>query len=132
MEQKNVENSTVVEKKVFIFSIFLLGLLIISAIIICYFLLSDKILNDNEVIDDENIPTFDENINEPQDDTTHEEIQYMLKEYNGKIGVYENNALVYTIDTYVFTLPEIDKRLLNDGIKVFSKMELYELIEEYY
>ena len=56
----------------------------------------------------------------------------MLKEYNGKIGVYENNALVYTLDTYIFTLPEIDKQLLREGIITVDKTELYELIEEYY
>ena len=56
----------------------------------------------------------------------------MLKEYNGKIGVYENEALVYTIDTYVFTLPETDKQLLRDGIVTANKIELYELMEAYY
>ena len=48
------------------------------------------------------------------------------------IGVYENAALIYTLDTYVFTLPDIDKQLLREGIITASKTELYELIEEYY
>ena len=57
---------------------------------------------------------------------------FELKEYNEKIGVFKNNALVYTIDTYVFTLPEADKQLLKNGIKVNSIEELENLIEEYY
>ena len=58
--------------------------------------------------------------------------EFVLKEYNGKIGVYENESLIYTLDIYVFTLPEVDKQLLKDGIIVSTKEKLYELIEEYY
>ena len=129
MEQKNVENSTI-EKKIFVFSVFILALLIITAITISYLLLSNEILDLKQNVEDNDVPTFEEK--EENNDDNKAENTYMLKEYNGKIGVYENNALIYTLDTYVFTLPEIDKKLLGEGIKTASKTELYELIEEYY
>ena len=129
MEQK-IEENVYIEKKIFIFSVFILTVLIVTAIMISYLLLNNKIAetNTSNKTVEPDIPVFEE-----QEETLdNEEIQYLLKEYNGKIGVYENDALIYTIDTYVFTLPELDKQLLRDGIIATSKEELYELIEEYY
>lgn len=128
MEQKNEEN-VFIEKKIYIFSLFVLTVLIITSILISYSLLNNKIIemNSNKDIDND-IPTFDTIDTEENEERKF----YMLKEYNGKIGVYENNSLIYTIDTYVFTLPEVDKQLLETGITVTSKTELFELIEEYY
>ena len=80
----------------------------------------DKIENKSE----ESIQVFDE--------VSQETAVYKIKEYNGKIGIFENDALIYTLDVYLFTLPEKDKKLLSEGIQVSSKEELYEIIEEYY
>lgn len=128
MEQKNIENTSI-EKKVFIFSVFLLALIIIMSVSLCYFLLNNKLVNittKNEISNDIEIPAINTS------DTVTAKVEYELKEYNGKIGVFKNSALVYTIDTYVFTLPEADKQLLKNGIKVNSIEELEKLIEEYY
>ena len=59
-------------------------------------------------------------------------IRYEVKEYNGKIGIYKNNSLIYTMDIYTFTLPEYDRNLLACGIKTSSVDELYNIIAEYY
>ena len=128
MEQKNEEN-VYIEKRIFVFSSFLLSVLVISSIFLIYLLLSNKIsrINTFDSSTEPDIPAY-ENV----DDNKTQEITYMLKEYNGKIGVYENEALVYTIDTYVFTLPETDKQLLRDGIVTADKIELYEIMEAYY
>ncbi len=129
MEQKNEEN-VYIEKKIFIFSVFLLATLIITAVMISYLLLNNKIIeSSSKIIEFEpDVPTF-----EMKDEATaKKEIYYVLKEYNGKIGVYENESLIYTLDIYVFTLAEVDKQLLKDGIIVSTKEKLYELIEEYY
>lgn len=131
MEQKN-EKNVFIEKKIFIFSIFVLATLIISTIMLSYFLLNDKILKINEknITNEPDLPVYENT--DDNDVEIDEQVTYMLKEYNGKIGVYENAALIYTLDTYVFTLPDIDKQLLREGIITASKTELYELIEEYY
>ena len=130
MEQK-IEENVIVEKKIFIFSLFLLTILIISSILLSYLLLSNKIMEMNKIeqITEPDIPAYENIENDYEEELP---IVYILKEYNGKIGVYENNALIYTLDTYVFTLPEMDKQLLRDGIVISDKNELLNLIEEYY
>jgi hypothetical protein len=57
---------------------------------------------------------------------------YELKDYNGKIGIYEDDSLIYTLDVFIFSLPQADQLLLKDGIIVTSKADLMNLIEEYY
>ena len=78
------------------------------------------------------IPVFDEtqNNNEIEDDESKD--VYCLKEYNGKIGIYKNDALVYTIDRFIFTLPDNDKKLLKEGIYTTDPEELYKILEQYY
>lgn len=129
MEQKNEEN-VFIEKKIFIFAVFVLTVLILTSIFLSYSLLNNKIIkiNEDSIQNEPEIPVY-----ENKDDFVKEETTtYMLKEYNGKIGIYENESLIYTLDTYVFTLPETDKQLLKNGIIATSKSELYRLIEEYY
>ena len=97
MEQKIEENVTV-EKKIFIFSLFLLTILIISSILLSYLLLSNKIMEMNKIdqITEPDIPAYENIENDYEEELP---IVYTLKEYNGKIGVYENKALIYTLDT---------------------------------
>lgn len=104
--------------------IFCIVLLLSS--LVFFLLLNFKINRLDREFDEEYQPVFEEN------NVENEKTTYILKEYNGKIGIFENDALIYTLDTYVFTLPENDKKLLKDGISVSTKEELYELLEEYY
>ena len=82
-------------------------------------------LNINNESTNEDIPIFEETKDEVRD-------IYCLRDYNGKIGIYKNESLIYTLDVYIFTLPEEDKKLLTEGIEVSNKEELYDLIELYY
>lgn len=104
--------------------IFCIVLLLSS--LVFFLLLNFKINRLDREFNEEYQPVFEEN------NVENEKTTYVLKEYNGKIGIFENDALIYTLDTYVFTLPENDKKLLKDGITVSTKEELYELLEEYY
>lgn len=104
--------------------IFCIVLLLSS--LLFFLLLNFKINRLDREFNEEYQPVFEEN------NVENEKTTYILKEYNGKIGIFENDALIYTLDTYVFTLPENDKKLLKDGITVSTKEELYELLEEYY
>ena len=117
MEQENKEKQGIQ----YYHLLFIFSLLLITLFIFFYFLLDRKIENISII---ENIPIF----NELQESNN----KYILKEYNGKIGIFENEALIYTLDTYIFTLPQNDKKLLDDGIEVSTKEELYDLLEEYY
>ena len=57
---------------------------------------------------------------------------YTVKEFDGKIGVFLNGDFQYVIDTYVFTLPEQDKKLLQKGINASSLQELDDILSCYY
>ncbi len=120
MEQENNNYKKDLLRLIIVFS----AVLIIS-LTFFYLLVNkklDELQNRNNKNDD--LPAFEE--------TAQNSTKYLLKEYNGKIGIFENEALIYTLDTYIFTLPEKDQKLLSEGISVSSKEELYEILEEYY
>lgn len=112
------------DSKILMLIIISLNLIIILMLSIGLYFLGNR-LNELKVIPESNLPAFEETEPKPNDTFT-------LKEYNGKIGVYQNDSLVYTLDVYIFTLPEKDKKLLNDGITFSNIEELYMAIEEYY
>ena len=122
MEQENNQNQYKHFNRLLV--IFCIVLLLSS--VIFFLILNIKINKLDKELKVDYQPVFEEN-------QVHiEKTTYTLREYNGKIGIFENEALIYTLDTYVFTLPENDKKLLKDGIEVSTKEELYELLEEYY
>lgn len=117
------EKETYVEKRYFYFTVFLLALFMAASVMTCMFITDSKIQKFNDSIKDVSIPVIE---------TSDEKTYYEVKEYNGKIGVFENGSMVYTLDVYVFTLPEGDKKLLSVGIRADSQEELYRILEEYY
>ncbi len=58
--------------------------------------------------------------------------QYMIREYNGNIAVYENGTDVpfELYEVPVETLPEEDIKSLQNGIQVRTEQELRQLIED--
>ena len=117
MEQENKDKYYI--KPILIFSIIL-----IISLSFFYMLTAKKIeKSQNEQEQNNDIPAFEE---------TNPETIYLIKDFNGKIGIFENDALIYTLDVYIFSLPQKDQKLLSEGISVSSKEELYEIIEEYY
>ena len=57
---------------------------------------------------------------------------WIVREYRGQIGIFsEDDALVRTINVYIKTLPETDRILLKEGIRVTSERQLYSIIEDY-
>ena len=57
---------------------------------------------------------------------------WIVKEHFGMIGIFdENGALTEVIEIYTKTLPETDRALLREGIKVTSRQSLDALIEDY-
>ncbi len=64
---------------------------------------------------------------------SEESYGYTLKEYNGKIAVFTDNAdePESIIDTDINIFSDNDKVLLKNGITVYSVEELYRLIEDF-
>ena len=128
MEQENKNTKT---KSNFLGIFILISLS--SAIIFLLFYFGSKLSYTLENMDFTNdIPTFEEKdeekpiIEQPSTDI------YCLKEYNGKIAIYKNEALIYTIDKFIFTLPDGDKKILKEGIYTTDLKEFYKIIEQYY
>ena len=62
-----------------------------------------------------------------------EEYQYMLKEHNGKLGVFEQDKKepYMLLDVNIETLPKIDIIQLKQGLKIKDKQELNDRIEDF-
>lgn len=58
---------------------------------------------------------------------------YTIAEYQGKIAVFKNgeNVPMDIYNVYVSTLPQHDKTLLEQGIKIETPEELQKIIEDY-
>lgn len=58
---------------------------------------------------------------------------YTVAEYDGKIAVFKNeeNIPLEIFDSYAAVLPEADRELLRNGIRVNSTEELQKIIEDY-
>lgn len=70
-------------------------------------------------------------IQDEQETTAQEEI-FMLKEYNGIIGVFnESGTLTDIIEVEIKSLPRHDQTMLGTGIWAFSRQELAALIEDF-
>lgn len=60
-------------------------------------------------------------------------VHYIIREYDKRIAVFKENSdsPLYVTEVYVNELPKADKKLLKDGIHVYSEKELTRLIEDY-
>ena len=58
---------------------------------------------------------------------------YTMSEYKGKIAVFKNgeNVPIDIYDVYVSTLPQHDRTLLEEGIRIETPEELQRIIEDY-
>ena len=59
--------------------------------------------------------------------------KYVLREYEGRIGIFEGDGIVPTevLNVYVFTLPAADRNALDIGITVYGTDALCALIEDF-
>lgn len=56
---------------------------------------------------------------------------FIIKEYNNKIGVYENDELIRIVDINISSLREEDVKLLQEGITTNSKQDALQMIEDF-
>ncbi len=58
---------------------------------------------------------------------------YLVSEYEGKIAVFKNGGTIPIdiYDTYISSLPQHDRLLLEKGIHADNIQELQEIIEDY-
>lgn len=69
-----------------------------------------------------------------QENVNENNFKFVVKEIDGKIGVFENGknkALIKTLEREVEYLPDYDKKILKDGIYVETPQELNKVLEDY-
>jgi hypothetical protein len=58
--------------------------------------------------------------------------EYTVRAYMQKIGIFsKDGTLLRVLEVYIKTLPEADRRLLEEGIAVIGKKQLNSIIEDY-
>ena len=68
------------------------------------------------------------------EDTSEESCDdvFIVLEYMDMIGIFRpDGTLVETVETYIKTLPEADKRLLKEGFEIHGRRALNSIIEDY-
>lgn len=65
--------------------------------------------------------------------TDIQKYRYRISAFNGKIAVFDSDSkLPYKVyDTYIDTLPEEDRKIIEKGIFTDSSSELIKIIEDY-
>ncbi len=73
-------------------------------------------------------------ITQPEVQSSSKAETFIVKEYNGKIAVFEDAKAqpLYVLDTpYIYDLPTYDRELLKVGITALSQQELQQILEDY-
>jgi len=65
--------------------------------------------------------------------SSNNEKVYTLKEFNGKLAIYEStqNSPIEILDVYISSLPERDAQKIKNGISADSLNKIYEIAEDY-
>ena len=59
-------------------------------------------------------------------------VQYIMREYDGKLAVFNDDGTVYKIyEINVELLPEYDQKILKKGIQITGEEELRARVEDY-
>lgn len=87
--------------------------------------------SENQVNFTSNVPSSQETSNLPT--MTSEAEGYVVKEYNGMIGLFKNGDTdpFDLIEVEVSSLPKTDQLLLSSGIEANTLSELQQVIEDY-
>lgn len=125
MEQQNDYGELIGKKQLSISLIILITLMLIL-FLTSFFLINNRISALHDIKQEQESPVFNEI------PTVEEKIEYLVKEFDGKIGIYKNGDFQYMLEVFVFTLPENDKKLLHQGITVSSEQELNDILSSYY
>lgn len=56
---------------------------------------------------------------------------YIVRSYNGKVGIFKGDKLYGVIEVYTKTLPKADRDQLEKGIVIGSEEDLRSIIEDY-
>lgn len=119
-------------KKHEIFSAVLLILIITASIILTFICVTLYTQIEDLHSETKKLEKSIQSLSASYEESILEEDIFILKEYNGYIGVFdESSVLVDVINVQIKSLPEADRNMLRTGIYAFSRNELISLIEDY-
>ncbi len=115
-----------------IYAILMIAILVISL----WFVFNSRDINE-VIIEESSIQTeyvyvVKDEIKEPETETADKEKIYIVREHMDKIGIFdESGTLIKVLEVYVKTLPEADKRMLEEGFEIVGEKQLNAIIEDY-
>ena len=126
MDKKN-ENGDFIDKRQITISMLFVTITLLTVFLIAFFMINYRITSLHKEIANNEQPVFNNTTTNTSTDST-----YMLKDFEGRIGVFKNGDFQYLVDVYVFTLPENEQKLLHQGIITSSEQELLDILSSYY
>lgn len=115
-----------------IYAILMIAILVISL----WFVFNSRDINE-VIIEESSIQTeYVYVVKDEIKDTEPQEMDtdkiYTVREHMGRIGIFdESGTLIMTLEVYVRTLPEADKRMLEEGFEIVGEKQLNAIIEDY-
>jgi hypothetical protein len=67
------------------------------------------------------------------EETIFDEALFVVREKDGKVAIfdYRSGKVIEELDIYTYSLPQIDRTYLENGIMLYNVSELISLIEDY-
>ena len=132
MKSSNCNKINFVLKITAIYAILMLAILVISLWLTFHSSNTDEIVTEEKLIQTEYVYVVKDEPQESDTEASDTEKIYTVHEYMGKIGIFdENGTLIKVLEVYVKTLPEADKRILEEGFQVVGIKQLNAIIEDY-
>ena len=132
MKSSNCSRINFILKITAIYAIAMLLILVISLIIVFKTHNTTEVINQEKLIQTEYIYVVKDEPTDAETETVDTEKIYTVRAHMGKIGIFDQNGtLIKVLEVYVKTLPEADKRMLEEGFEVIGTKQLNAIIEDY-
>lgn len=132
MKSSNCNKINFVLKITAIYAILMLAILVISLWIAFNYSNTNELVTEEIFIQTEYVYVVKDEPQGTETEAQNTEKIYTVREYMGKIGIFdENGTLIKVLEVYVKTLPEADKRILEEGFDVVGEKQLNSIIEDY-
>lgn len=115
-----------------IYAILMIVILVVSLWFVFNSRDTNEVVIEESSIQTEYVYVVKDEIKDTETETTEKEKIYLVREHMNKIGIFdESGTLIKVLEVYVKTLPEADKRMLDEGFEIMGEKQLNAIIEDY-
>ena len=115
-----------------IYAILMIVILVVSLWFVFNSRDTNEVVIEESSIQTEYVYVVKDEIKDTETETTENEKIYLVREHMNKIGIFdESGTLIKVLEVYVKTLPEADKRMLEEGFEIVGEKQLNAIIEDY-